>query len=1124
MKKSINITFPLILLGIFLLMIMSSGFAKNYDTDFSNSFFKQNADRETRTLSNAGNWSYWIQYDGLSGYDPVSSIAGGTYPRGTATLIFQDGVVWGAFVQDTSAQNPRVGGQTYNIGTSAGAIITPGVAPFGASRAVAELASEVQLYRINVDYTVPFDQLTEQQQNNALKVLRQDAAEVNSIGVSAVSDQQVIDVVNQYAADYANWPADKGAPTYPDGTPGIAGADQVIWFVVNDLDIGRTSSLYGSNPMGIECQITIWSYNQPTTQLGQVIYKQYKIINKSGVEMDSMYVAQWSDPDVGEAGDDFAGCDTTRSIGYAYNGYLQDRTYELVGLPPPSGGYDFFQGPLVAGKAGQDLNKNGIPDNEDFGIFNLKRVGPGFINLPMTNFIYFAAGSPISDPPLRDYEGTIEWYKMLNGYIPNNDDPTDNVRYTAGFGPTRGEDTKYPLAGNPFTETGDIDGRGDNFPPGDRRIALCSGPFVMQPGDTQEVTVAVVGGIIEQTGGNNRNAVEQMKLNDDYAQIIFDSLFSAIPKPQPSPAVSYYTEPGAIQFEWGSDLEAVKATEETEILGFKFEGYNIYQLPTASSTKAAAKLIQTYDVVDNVTTIRAPLFLPEFKDVVTVPVQFGTDNGITRYFTATKDYINDKVLDAGNEYYFAITAYNYNPNFPNPTLESPLNVITVTPQGPVPGTKYETQVGEVQMGDHVSGISDGIVEAIVVDPAQITGDQYEVYFTQDTTGTTFWNLRNVTTGTVILTDQPVLANVGDSNTQPFVDGFQVKVSGPPVGINTTYPGPYGDDPAENGWNWEGTRWISGTDGGGVTFFGGLFNGVDFFGSTITPTEYVNVNMEWASATDRSDLSAEGLAAASQTEEPDRWSKAVVYRRDLGYAVQPTLGMVPFALYDTSVDPPRRLKIAFVEDANDGSGNLLWDMGWNGEAFASLGGREYTFLLDDTYDEDYTDYLNGTKDGTYDGVLYAIWPSARGSHPYLEADFEMQVIASKVITLEDKYTIQFPKTEQSTALAKQDVEKINVFPNPYYAYNPSEKNRFDRFVTFNHMPRKATVRIFNLGGVQVRKMEKNSDSQFFQWDLKNEHNLPVASGLYVAYIDMPDLGKTKTLKVMIIQGQQILESY
>jgi hypothetical protein len=35
---------------------------------------------------------------------------------------------------------------------------------------------------------------------------------------------------------------------------------------------------------------------------------------------------------------------------------------------------------------------------------------------------------------------------------------------------------------------------------------------------------------------------------------------------------------------------------------------------------------------------------------------------------------------------------------------------------------------------------------------------------------------------------------------------------------------------------------------------------------------------------------------------------------------------------------------------------------------------------------------------------------------------------------------------------------------------------------------------------------------------------VASGIYIAHIEMPDLGKTKTLKLAVIQEQIVPERY
>ncbi|MBI1806269.1 MAG: hypothetical protein HYR76_04360 [Ignavibacteria bacterium] len=117
-------------------------------------------------------------------------------------------------------------------------------------------------------------------------------------------------------------------------------------------------------------------------------------------------------------------------------------------------------------------------------------------------------------------------------------------------------------------------------------------------------------------------------------------------------------------------------------------------------------------------------------------------------------------------------------------------------------------------------------------------------------------------------------------------------------------------------------------------------------------------------------------------------------------------------------------------------------------------------------------------------------------------------------------------------AKKEVARINVFPNPYYGVNRAELNRFRRYVTFNHLPPYAKIRIFNLAGILVRTIVKQDNpsqrTQFATWDLNNENGLPIASGMYIAYVELRDangvdLG-TKTLKLMIVLEQQFLDSF
>ncbi|MCB9068516.1 MAG: T9SS type A sorting domain-containing protein [Calditrichae bacterium] len=151
-------------------------------------------------------------------------------------------------------------------------------------------------------------------------------------------------------------------------------------------------------------------------------------------------------------------------------------------------------------------------------------------------------------------------------------------------------------------------------------------------------------------------------------------------------------------------------------------------------------------------------------------------------------------------------------------------------------------------------------------------------------------------------------------------------------------------------------------------------------------------------------------------------------------------------------------------------------------------------------------------------------------PNATAEDEFAIFPGKINTPNDVFEFTAPAVVKSEDLAKEDVDNINVFPNPYYAQNPSETSRFNRFVTFTNMPETGsiTVRIFSLSGVQVRKLTESdkitSDSQFMRWDLRNESGLPVASGIYMVHVEMPDLGATKVLKVFVVQGEEILQYF
>jgi len=146
-------------------------------------------------------------------------------------------------------------------------------------------------------------------------------------------------------------------------------------------------------------------------------------------------------------------------------------------------------------------------------------------------------------------------------------------------------------------------------------------------------------------------------------------------------------------------------------------------------------------------------------------------------------------------------------------------------------------------------------------------------------------------------------------------------------------------------------------------------------------------------------------------------------------------------------------------------------------------------------------------------------------PFHQIDFnptgKLTITPSHVLTENDKYYFRV-KTEKSKDEKKAQFDKINVYPNPLFAYNPLS-NSFgfandEPFVTFSNLPEKVNIKIYSLSGVLIKLLDKNDLSASLRWNLKNEYGNKIASGLYIAIITTPDLGQ-KILKFSIIQAQK-----
>jgi hypothetical protein len=142
----------------------------------------------------------------------------------------------------------------------------------------------------------------------------------------------------------------------------------------------------------------------------------------------------------------------------------------------------------------------------------------------------------------------------------------------------------------------------------------------------------------------------------------------------------------------------------------------------------------------------------------------------------------------------------------------------------------------------------------------------------------------------------------------------------------------------------------------------------------------------------------------------------------------------------------------------------------------------------------------------------------------EAGTTFRIISTKPNQPTDTFTLTVTPADVSSAVVATDADRVNVFPNPYIGFNEQESDKYNRFVTFSHLPKKAVLRIFNLSGVLVRTLNKDDAAQFTQWDLRNESGFPVSAGMYVVYVEMPEIGKVKTLKLGVIPEQQFIDKW
>lgn len=952
--------------------------------------------------------------------------------------------------------------------------------------------------------------------------------------------------------DLAEWPFDLGAPVIDgDGDPNnynLAGGDrpdligdQAVWWVMND--VGNAHNNTETPPIGIEVRVHGFAFNRADA-LGNTTFYKYTVIYKGEQPLTNAYFSIFSDPDLGDATDDYVGVDTTLSLGFVYNANPTDDVYG----PAPAVGYDFFQGPVV--------------DGDTLGV---------------SSFFYFINGGPAGteDPSIGEH-----FYNIMQGFWRGGQPLTARG---LGFN-TDGPVTKFAYPGDPVTgqywSEVNVDGSGARNTPGDRRLVMTTGPFTINPGDRQDI----VFGVVFAQAADNLSSVAALRSADILAQAAYDADF-IIPSPPPSPPLCdanspnpqlrpgtgnclYATEmDGEVILSWGYPsnssnylggfdvFDPFLANLGLEDTTYTFEGFNIYRYPTSALANDQAQHVATFDLINGITKVTDPVFDADVGDFVQKVSARGSDSGLQYTFHIPN-------LTNYTDYYYGVSAYAYSPNSTPKVLESSPTKITVRPARlDATGTTTRTDIqGADSSATVVVQNGQGVISYRIVDPAALTGSTYRIEFYdlagvtgpggESGAGVTAFDIIRESDGAKLLDGRAYFTRTGQAPPQQadvlVADGISFSVAGPPKRfdfIGQALPDgrflPMIGD-ANFGLNASATllgaanaalanpRFFITAQGSSSPFTGTRAR-IDWLGriQDRAPIDYeirfvdpsqgggqVILNRVW-DLENPDDAFMHGWTVAdpeNPVDDPDAPTAINEVRIDA-----PGKRM-PFEVWEIYPDGTERQVIAAILD-DDGDGYWDFNTAFAGETHGNgFGGYERIYAADvpypgheaalaDPYGFDDLYWGDYTHTSTIGRLVIVPYP---GTGDYAEIPAPgvvLRLVTSKPNLAGDIFRVSTEGLNPEVAdLTEETLESIGIVPNPYRGQSAYEVGNLDRRVRFVNLPEQATIRVYTVSGTLIRTLRKDGPGRSLDWNLTTDNNLPIASGMYFVHVDVPGVGE------------------
>lgn len=568
--------------------------------------------------------------------------------------------------------------------------------------------------------------------------------------------------------------------------------DQTLWWVFNDK--GNIHSETQGAPIGMEIRAQAFAF-ATNDEINNMTFYSYEIINRSTFRLTETYFSQWVDTDLGDAWDDYVGCDVQRGLGYCYNGTAVDGTGndDHYGAQPPAVGVDFFQGPYMDadGLDNQRIGPDGNPlcdvsiNGINFGdsIVDNERFG-------MRRFVYhnnlggYWAQTDPDDAP--------EYYNLLRGIWKDG----IQMQYGGNAHPNSGAngpvcDFMFPSDTDPCNwGTGGVQpagyitgagGSGEKWTeetagnePYDRRFMQSAGPFTLEPGAVNYITVGIPWA--RAASGGAFASVELLRVVDDKCQSLFDNCFKVLDGPDAPDLVAQELDREVILYisnrktsnnyqegyeEIDPNIPEDKISAQTDYVYdtntgqyeqvitfdtvvydryYRFEGYQIYQVADGDVDVSeigdvdVARLVAQCDIENGVSRLTNYYYDEELQSSVPVLEVQGKDRGISHSFQIFEDQFasGDRRLVNHKQYYYIAIAYAYN-NYKTYIPDDPTNYdgqkipylagrkspigriqsITVIPHKPAPesgGTVMHSAYGDGPEITRIEGQGNGGLE------------------------------------------------------------------------------------------------------------------------------------------------------------------------------------------------------------------------------------------------------------------------------------------------------------------------------------------------------------------------------------------------------------------------------